>query len=124
MLAEQHGRAPETQFLTSRALPPQRICRRQSACFTEGRSLVFPRYRESEDPQDRGDLGPRGLLPFCVVYCRSSQNDPHSGSGAVEVIDGQCLFVGGSANNEHDDVLRPVIMTETECHRLSHERGF
>jgi hypothetical protein len=58
------------------------------------------------------------------VYCCSSQNDPHSRSGAVQVIDCQSLFIGGSSNNKHDDILRPVIMkTETECHRLSHERG-
>lgn len=48
---------------------------------------------------------------FCVVYCCSFQNDLHSRSGAVQVIDCQCLFIGGSSNNKHNDILRLV----SEC---------
>lgn len=50
-------------------------------------------------------------LPFCVVHCSSSQDNPHSRSGTVQVINRQSLFIGGSSNYKHNDILRSVIMT-------------
>lgn len=94
--------------------------------FTAVWSPVFPRHRDfAHSPWDRERaVGPRQALPFGVVYRCPSQNDPHSRSGAVQVINCQRLFIGGSSNNKHDDILRPVMMKiEREYHRLRHKKG-
>ena len=47
-------------------------------------------------------------LPFHVVDRRTTEHRPDPWWALVEVVDGERLFVGYAADDEHHDVLGPV----------------
>ena len=45
-------------------------------------------------------------IPACVVYSRSTENDPHSRRILAEVVHHQRLLIGGATDDENDDIQR------------------
>lgn len=68
--------------------------------------------RIPQEAQTQAHVGSSGYplrpLPFGVVDGGAPQHDAHPRVGAVQVVDGQRLFVGRPSDDEDDDVLGPA----------------